>query len=180
MIGSLPALQAAGRSLPGSFVRKYTRSGFGKYLLASMSVYLFVVAAFAYAGALLWVQSWLCLALLAAGPLFVGYLAFRSRNWGIYEYSEGFIFNEGRAISVVCWQDIVSLEKGCRATTRLSLSEITTCTIWLKNGSSLVLTSDYTGIARLLTMIEDRLAGARSQSPSGLATSYGSSQMAAA
>lgn len=163
MTGSIAIQQLVDRSHAGSFVRKYTRSGFGKYLIASVSVYLFVFAAFAYAGALLWVQGWLCLALLAAGPLFVGYLAFRSRTWGIYEYSEGFICNEGRTVSVVSWQDIVSLEQGCRATTRLSLSEITTYTIWLKDGSSLVLTSDYRDITHLLTTIEDRLTGARYQ-----------------
>lgn len=180
MIGSIAIEQLAESSQAGSFVRKYTRPAFGKYLIASVSVYLFVFAAFAYAGALLWIQGWLCLALLAAAPLFVGYLAFRSRNWGIYEYSDGFICNEGRAVSVVCWQDIVSLERGCRATTRLSLSELTTYTIWLQDGSNLVLTSDYRGVVQLLTAIEDRLAGARYQNLSGLATSYGNSQIALA
>jgi hypothetical protein len=155
--------QLAEQNHLGPLMGKYTRSGSGKYLIASVSVYLFVFAAFAYSGALLWVEGWLCLALLAAGPLFVGYLAFRSCSWGIYGYSEGFILNEGRTTSIVYWQDIVSLEQGCRATTRLSLSELTTYTIWLKDGSNLVLTSDYKGIARLLTTIEDRLAGAKYQ-----------------
>jgi hypothetical protein len=149
--------QLAEQNHLGPLMGKYTRPGFGKYLIASVSVYLFVFAAFAYSGALLWPQSWLCLALLAAGPLFVGYLAFRSRSWGIYEYSEGLIYNEGRTPSIVHWQDIVSLEQGCRATTRLSLSELTTYTIWLKDGSNLVLTSDYRSIVHLLTTIEDRL-----------------------
>lgn len=158
MADSISLQQLAEQNHLGSLTGKYIRPGFGKYLIASVSVYLFVFAAFAYSGALLRVQSWLCLALLAAGPLFVGYLAFRSRNWGIYEYSEGLIYNEGRTTSVVSWQDMVALEKGCRATTRLSLSEITTYTVWLKDGSNLVLTSDYDGITHLLTTIEDRLA----------------------
>lgn len=161
MTGSISVQQLAKHYQSGSFVRSYTRPGFSKYLVASVSVYLFVFAAFAYSGALLWIQGWLCLALLAAGPIFVGYLAFRSRNWGIYEYSEGFILNEGHVVSVVYWSDIVSLEKGCRATSRLSLSEITTYTVWLKDGSSLVLTSDYKGISALLGTIEDRLAEAK-------------------
>ena len=163
----------------GSFVGKYTRPGFGKYLIASVGVYLFVFAAFMYTGQL-WGQGMLCLALLAVGPMFVGYLAFRSRNWGVYEYSEGLIRNEGHAVAVVYWHDIVSLEKGCRATSRLSLSEITIYTVWLKDGSSLVLTSDYEGIAHLLTTIEDRLAGAKEQDYPGLDASYKSTQILAA
>jgi hypothetical protein len=158
MTGSVSIQQLAEQNHLGSLTGKYTRPGFGKYLTASVSVYLLVFAAFAYSGALLQAQSWLCLALLAASPLFVGYLACRSHNWGIYEYSEGLIYNEGRTVSVVSWQDMVALEKGCRATTRLSLSEITTYTVWLKDGSNLVLTSDYNGITQLLTTIEDRLA----------------------
>jgi hypothetical protein len=146
----------------GSFEARYTRAGFGKYLIASVAIYLFVFAAFAYSG-LLSGQGWLCLALLAAGPIFVGYLALRTRNWGIYEYSEGFICNEGHTVGVVYWHDIVSLQTGCRATSRLSLSEITTYTVALKDGSGLVLTSDYEGITHLLMTIEDRLADAKYQ-----------------
>jgi hypothetical protein len=172
--------QLAEQNHLGPLMGKYTRPGSGKYLIASVSVYLFVFAAFAYSGALLWVQGWLCLALLAAGPLFVGYLAFCSRSWGIYEYSEGLIYNEGRTTGIVHWQDIVSLEQGCRATTRLSLSELTTYTIWLKDGSCLVLTSDYRGIAQLLATIEDRLAETQYQNLSGPAASYGNAQMAVA
>ncbi|HLI08196.1 MAG TPA: DUF6585 family protein [Ktedonobacteraceae bacterium] len=162
MTGSISVQQLAEQYQSGSFKAKYTRSGFGKYLIASIAIYLFVFAAFAYSG-LLAGQGWLCLALLAAGPIFVGYLAFRARNWGIYAYSEGFIYNEGHTVGIVYWHDIVSLETGCRTTSRLSLSEITTYTVTLKDGSSLILTSDYEGIADLLRAIEDRLVEAKYQ-----------------
>jgi hypothetical protein len=87
----------------------------------------------------------------------------QARNWGIYEYNEGFIRNEGRAVSVVRWKDIVSLEKGSRATARLSLSEITTYTVWLKDGQGLVLTTNYNGIMHLIASIEVKLAEAKHQ-----------------
>lgn len=146
----------------GSLIGTYSRPGFGKYLAATGGVCLVVFILFAYSGALRWGQGWLCLSLMATGPIFICLLAFLARNWGVYEYSQGFILNEGRDTKAVAWDDIVSLEQPTGITTTLgSTGHITTYTAWLKHQSGVMLSSDYQGISHLIATIETKLAEAK-------------------
>lgn len=148
----------------GSLIERYARPGFGKYVVAAGGVFLCVFVLFASSGALRWVQSWLCLALMATGPVFVCFLAFLARNWGVYEYSGGFILNEGREMKAVAWDDIVALELSTGITTALgSTGHTTVYIVRLKHHAGVALTSHYRGISHLIVTIETKLAGSKAQ-----------------
>lgn len=160
----------------GSLIGTYKHPGFGKYLVAAGAVCLFVSILFALSEALSGVQGWLCLTLLATCPIFICILAFLARNWGVYEYDEGFIINQGRDVRVVVWDEIVSLERSTSITNAEGPTDNTvTYTVWLKHNPALMLTTDYRGISHLIATIEGKLAEAKPQVYPGLKLAYDNS-----